>query len=395
MVLINKEIKKFRIYMFFYWAMMLSVVGMYTMYILELGYSKREVGIAVTIYTMSSLVGQSFIGYLVDKFGHIKNIVLVSISMGVIVGIGFPFTRASWQIYLLILIWGFFVAGVSPLNDAWCINILKKYNQQSNFGRVRGFGSIGYGFSGALLGVLLQSFGWRIYGFYITAAVIIMLAVTYTISDNENAHGSNQNQKNETDISFKEAISVIFRTRQIVIMIIIMFTYNFAMRGIYNYLGILVGDFGGGALSLGLTYFFDASPEIVTFFLTSRLLKKFHSKRLILAAFVLQIIRLTVILIFSNAVAVISMGVLSGFAFGLVTASYKTYIYNLAPAKYKASCLSLSESIIGISAITSAPIFGFVFAKFGTNSAILFGLIINILAALVMLKDIVFLRKTA
>jgi predicted MFS family arabinose efflux permease len=171
-------------------------------------------------------------------------------------------------------------------------------------------------------------------------------------------------------------------------MIIIMFTYNFAMKGIYSYLGILVGDFGGGALSLGLTYFFDASPEIITFFLADRLLKKFHSKNLILVAFVLQIIRLTVILIFNNAIAVISMGVLSGFAFGLVAASYKTYIYNLAPAMYKASCLSLAESIIGLSAIISAPIFGFVFVRFGTNSAILFGLIINIIAALVMVKDV-------
>jgi MFS transporter, PPP family, 3-phenylpropionic acid transporter len=388
MIVIRKDINKFRIYMFFYWGMMLSVVGMYTMYISQLGFSKKEIGIAVSIYTVSSLIGQSFIGYLVDKFGHIKRIVFISICMGFIVGVGFPYVKFSWQAYVLLVIWGFFVVGISPLNDTWCINTLRQYNEQNNFGRVRGFGSIGYGLSGALFGVLLQGFGWKIYGFYITTAVIIALVVVYTLSDKVNYSLSNQSSENKDKVSFREAIRVVFDTKPLVVMIAIMFTYNFTTRGIYNYLGILVGDYGGGALSLGLTYFFDASPEIITFFLTARLLKSFHSKTLIFAAFMLQVIRLSVILIFSNAVAVISMGVLSGFAFGLVTASYKTYIYDLAPAKYKASCLSLSDSIIGLSAIISAPIFGFVFAQFGTSYAIMFGLIINIAAALVMLKGL-------
>jgi MFS transporter, PPP family, 3-phenylpropionic acid transporter len=72
----------------------------------------------------------------------------------------------------------------------------------------------------------------------------------------------------------------------------------------------------------------------------------------------------------------------------LVAAPYKSYIFNLAPAKYKAGCLSLAEAIIGLAAIISAPIFGSVFAKYGTNSTILFGLIINIVASIVMLKGI-------
>jgi MFS transporter, PPP family, 3-phenylpropionic acid transporter len=387
MIIISKDIRRFRLYMFFYWAMMLSVVGMYTMYISQRGFSKREISIAVTIYTISGLIGQSFIGYLVDKFGGIKKIIFTSISMGLLVGIGFPFAKLNWQIYLLVGIWGFFVYGINPLSDAWCINILKKYEQQRNFGRIRGFGSIGYGISGVLLGILLQKFGWKIYSWYIVASVIVVLIIIYNMSDKINDELHKQNSGDSSKVSFSEALREIVKVKPLVVMVAIMFIYNFATRGIYSYLGILVGDYGGGALSLGLTYFFDASPEIITFFLTAKLLKKYQSKSLIFVAFILQIIRLSVILIFSNAVAVMSMGVLSGFAFGLVTASYKTYIYELAPSKYKASCLSLAESIIGISAIISAPIFGFVFSQLGTNSAILFGLIVNVIAALVMLKN--------
>jgi MFS transporter, PPP family, 3-phenylpropionic acid transporter len=388
MVIINKDIKRFRMFMFFYWAMILSVTGMYTMYISHLGFSKKEISIAVTIYTIAGLVGQSYIGYLVDKFRCIKKIIFVSVSMGLAVGIGIIFAKLNWQIYMLLFIWGFFVAGTNSLTDAWCINTLKSYNEQRNFGRVRGFGSIGYGISGAFLGLLLQQFGWRIYQWYIIASIFIILLIIYKMTEKTIVESKKLDEEERSKISLREALREIIKIRPLMGMIAIMFVYSFVMRGIYSYLGVLVGDYGGGALSLGLTYFLDASPEIVTFFLATKLLKRFHSKSLILAAFVLQIIRLSVILIFSNALAVMSMGVLSGFAFGLVAASYKTYIYELAPAKYKASTLSLAESIIGLSAIISAPIFGFVFAQFGTSSAILFGLIINVAAALVMLKSV-------
>ena len=163
--------------------------------------------------------------------------------------------------------------------------------------------------------------------------------------------------------------------------------YNFVLKGIYSYLAILVSDYGGGVGSLGLTYFFDASPEIVTFFLTARLLRKYKSKSIILVAFFLQIIRLSVILIFGNSLAVMLMGILSGFAYGLVAASYKTYIYEIAPEKYKTSCMSISETIIGLSGIISAPIFGFMFTRFGTTSTILFGLVIDILLAFALLAN--------
>jgi predicted MFS family arabinose efflux permease len=374
--------------MFFYWAMMLSVVGMYTMYISQLGFSKKEISIAVTIYTLSGLVGQSFIGYLVDKYRQIKKIMFMSIAMGLIVGIGIAFARLIWQIYILLFIWGFFVVGTNSLSEAWCIQALKSNSEQRNFGRVRGLGSIGYGLSGAFLGLILDKFGWRVYHWYIIVSISIILIIIYMMTDRITLETNESADNDEDKISLKEAFNEIFRIRPILVMIIIIFTYNLAMKGIYSYLGILVGDYGGGTLSLGLTYFFDACPEIITFFLAAKLLKKFHSKKLILVAFLLQIVRLIVILIFNNAAAVISMGVLSGFAFGLVAASYKTYIYELAPAKYKTSCLSLSESIIGLAGIVSAPIFGFIFTQFGTNSAILFGLIINIIAALVLMKDV-------
>jgi len=374
--------------MFTYWAMMLSVSGMYTMYIAKLGFSKEEISIAVTLNTISALIGQNFIGYFVDKFKCVKKILFISISVGLLVALALIFATLNWQIYILISIWGFFLYGSVPLSETWCIEKLIASNEQRNFGKIRGFGSIGYGLSGVLIGLLLQNFGWKIYYWYIFIAVCFTL-ISLSLMNEDNSNSGEENAiylKTKIDISYKDAVREIIKIKPLMSMIAIIFMYNFVVRGIYSYLGVLLADYGGGPLSLGLTYFFDATPEVVTFFLAAKLLKKFQSKKLILVAFLLQILRLSLILVFNSAIAVILLGTLSGFGFGLLATAYKTYVYDLAPVKYKASCMSLSETIIGLSAVISAPVFGILFTKFGTNIAILVGLVINIISVLLILQ---------
>lgn len=385
MGIMEKVVSRFRLFTFMYWAMILGIAGMYTMYIQQKGFSKEEISIVISVFTLSSLVGQSFIGYLVDKFKNIKKIMIICMSVGLVVGLGLNLATQHWHVYVLIFIWGFFVYGSTSLSEAWTMHALRAYDAQRNFGRVRGFGSIGYGFSGIALGVLLQRYSWTILSWYLIVTTLLTIVIIASINDN---YKNNDNIKIEK-VTFKEGLNQIIRIKPLVAMVAIIFTYSFVVRGIYSYLGLLVSDLGGGASSLGFTYFFDAAPEIITFFLASKLLTKFHSITLVFAAFVLQIIRLSVILIFNNTTAVMVMGVFSGFAFGLLAASYKTYIYDLAPAKYKASCLSLSESIIGLSGIISAPIFGIVFTKFGMNRAILFGLALEVIAAVLLFIKII------
>jgi PPP family 3-phenylpropionic acid transporter len=394
---VNKQFKKFRVFMFLYWAMMLSVSGMYTMYLTQLGFSKQEISKVVTIYTLASLLGQIFIGYLVDKFGKVNKIMFSFICTGIVVGSFITHTKTHWILYLLLFIWGFCVYGTVPLSEAWCIEMLNATHEQKNFGKIRGLGSIGYGLSGPFLGFLLERFGWNIYSWYIIISVICTLTVVYSMINRRGIKSAEKDtalRKASNNISLKEGLIEIFKIKPLFIMVAIIFMYLFVVKGVYNYLGVLLADFGGGPLSLGFTYFFDATPEIVTFFLTARLLKKYRGKTLIFAGVILQIIRFIVIIIFNNAIAVILMGTLSGFAFGLVATSYKTYIYELAPEKYKASCMSISETIIGLSGIISAPIFGFMFTNLGTNMTMVVGLIIYILLMLLLLRDILYSKKS-
>lgn len=128
------------------------------------------------------------------------------------------------------------------------------------------------------------------------------------------------------------------------------------------------------------------NPNALDF--TVRLIKKNNSKRLIFAAFILQIMRLSLILIFNSSVAIILAGILSGLAYGLIVTAYKTYIYEMAPDKCKISCLGLSESIFSLSGIISVPVFGFILMRFGASASILLGLFVNLIGIGIIISDI-------
>ena len=359
--------------------MMLSVIGMYTMYIAEIGFTKKQISIAVTIFTLSSFVGQNFLGYLADRLKCIKKLLILSNIVGIFVSIALNFSDKIWFMGILISLWGFFLSGTVPLSEAWYLGVLKANGDDKEFGAIRGMGSIGYGLSGILIGLLLTQYGWKIYSWYITISTCITLLIILLI-DEENDGASIQKE----NVSVRGALEQIIKIRPLRSVVIIVFVYSFVLRGIYSYLGVLVMDFGGGPLSLGFAYFFDATPELITFTLTTRLLSKYQNKDLIFAAFIIQIIRLSSILVFNSPIAIIVLGTLSGFAFGLLATAYKTFIYEVAPDKYKVSCLSLSESIIGLSGVISAPVFGFLFVKFDGHIAIAIGLSIYILMTIIL-----------
>lgn len=372
--------------MYTYWAMMLSVSGMYTMYITEIGFSKKEISIVVTTFILAASAGQNTFGYLADRFRCIKKILLFSISIGIAAAVALNFFREAWFVHIIITIWGFFLYGTVPLSEAWYISVLKANNEQKDFGKIRGVGSIGYGISGIILGLLLQYIGWAVYIWYVIFSGSILLLVIVSMDENKDAvwHnlGGKSNLENNGKISLREVFKQIIKVEPLRTIIMIMFVYTFVLEGIYIYLGVLIPDFGGGPLSLGLTYFFDATPEVITFVLTSRLIGKYKSKYLILVAFLLQIIRFSLILIFKSPVSIILLGILSGSAFGMAAAAYKTYIYENAPAEYRISCLSLSESIIGFSAVLGAPVYGYLIIKYGGYASIAVGLFLFIVMVL-------------
>lgn len=385
---IKQEIIKFKIFMFVFWAMILTVTGMYTMYFINIGFSDAEISLAVTLSTLFSILGQYFTGYLADRFKCLKKTLLFSISVGLIVPVILMAAKHNWHVFAAIALWAFFVYGSIPLTDAWCIGYLKGCDMLNVYGRIRGQGSVGYGLAGVLFGVLLEKLGWDIYYWVVIASVIFTMISVLMLSDIKDPSLYRSGMEKTRDFSFVEIYKETMRIKPLRFIIIVVFMYSFVIKGVYSYLGVLVSDFGGGPLSLGLTYFFDATPEVVTFFLTVRLIRKYNSKRLIFVAFILQIMRLSLILIFNTSMAVILAGILAGFAYGLIASAYKTYIYELAPDKYKISCLSLSESIIGFSGVIGVPVFGFVLMRFGGSASILLGLFIILIGIGIIIRDI-------
>ena len=370
--------------MFLYWAMMLCFSGMYSMYIIEIGFTKAEVGLAVTIFVLSAFFGQNMMGYLADRFKNIKLILLAALFCGMIISLLLLLSQETWYVCVLIALWGFLIRGSIPLSELWFMRILKSGNNLSGFGMIRGFGSIGYGLWGLITGFMLGKFGWGIYPYWTFMTVCLAVGAVFMVRDIGHSFVPEPSHVHEKG-RFLDMLKIMSELKELKIIILVMFLYSFAISGIYSYLAVLISDFGGGVLTLGATYLFDASPEIVTFFLTTKLMVRYGSKKLIAVAILLQMIRLILIFFFNTPSSVMLLGILSGFAFGLIATSYKTYIYELIPEKYKAGGMGFCESMIGISWIISGPVFGFIIMRFGVVTAVVAAIFINLFALMIII----------
>ncbi len=404
----KSDFAKSRFFMAVYWGMLLCMTGISTLFMLRNGFSRLEVSLAVSGYALFALVGQNVLGFMADRVGNVRRIMLVSISAGLLIAYALSIAVEHWQMLALIWSWAFFLTGTVPLADAWVIGMLKKTGSQRRFGEIRGLGSIGYAISGVALGFILEKIGWDYYYWYIASSVLITLLSIFIIKDDNSialykVTGDKTVEKkgeetgrggSRSGIKIGEVFRAIIRIRELRNIIIIMFMYIFFVRGIYSYLAVMISDLGGGAINLGYTYFFDAAPEIVTFFLASKLLARFEGRWLILAALLLQVLRLVLIFILNNTLSIILLGALGGFSYGLIASAYKTQIYELAPARFKISCVSLSESLIGLAGLCSVPVFGFVIAEYGGRYSVGIGLGLAVITVAFILKTQGFGRKS-
>ncbi|MFP4211496.1 MAG: MFS transporter [Alkalispirochaeta sp.] len=132
-----------RIYYFFVFSMYAVVVPHYQLFLAALGYSPREVGLLIGFFEMLGVVGPILFGIVADRTGRFRELkVAATISGGVIL------VALLTRLPVIAAIWisgaaGFLLKTSVPLTDAVAGTVLTDPREQ--YGRVRVFGSIGFG----------------------------------------------------------------------------------------------------------------------------------------------------------------------------------------------------------------------------------------------------------
>ena len=131
-----------------FWATLFGALGIffpfYSLYLNEnLGLSGKQVGLAMGVFHLVGLIGQPAWGYLADRTGARKT-VLVVITLGMALGfVAFWHVRSYAALLLVSMFFAAFYTSLIPQGLSLGLGLLYR-SSNSHFEWVRAFGSVGF-----------------------------------------------------------------------------------------------------------------------------------------------------------------------------------------------------------------------------------------------------------
>ncbi len=144
---------------FFYFAAIAAVIPFITLYYQSLGFSGGQIGLLFGISPLIGLFASPFWTGLADAGQRHKRILFITIGAVVLLMALVPFVRPFGLLLPLIFAHTFFGAPIVALVDSATLSLLGE--RRDLYGRIRLWGTIGWGLSAPLVGELLQRFGIR------------------------------------------------------------------------------------------------------------------------------------------------------------------------------------------------------------------------------------------
>jgi len=304
------------------------------------------------------LVSAPFWGVIADKTKRYKTIHASLIGISILIIIAFS-TVQSFQIALaLVSAFAFFVAPIIPLGDTAVLERLG--SDKANYGRVRVWGAVGWGISAPLVGMLTEYFAltWAFYAYILL--MLFCLASSLKLSfAKPSIEKNNSSLRGFLTPAWLFFLSVIFLTGA-----------GFAVSNNFVYLYLAELDASGFIVGLALSV--ATISELPITFYGSKLLKRFSTRQLLLAALAFLGIRLCLYGFSSTALLVLTIQLLHGFSFSVLWIAGVAYADTFAPEGKNATAQGLFNAIfMGLGSASGLLIGGYLYDALGANTLFL------------------------
>ncbi|WP_347552025.1 MFS transporter [Pseudalkalibacillus hwajinpoensis] len=340
------------LFLFFFHGANTIIISFMPVYFQHAGMSESKIGSILAIGPLAAILAQPFWGYMSDKYGTIKRILLITL-VGVFVISIFLLTNDSYMFILLSA--AFFYIFMSPtgaLGDSLAVKTAASVNK--NFGSIRTWGSIGFAVSTLLVG---QYFSFAGIGLILVPFLLMITIAFLTATKVSDVKSVNK------PITVLDAVKIGKNPRFLFFLGTIMFL-TIPHRANDSFIGIYLTELGGNESQIGLAWFVAVASEAVIFATSQYWYKRFNEITFILIAGLLYSVRWIVLAYAGGPVAAILMQVLHGVTFGVFYVTAFQYVTKLVPENLQATGHLLFISVFfGVSGILGSLFGGMLFEK--------------------------------
>ena len=231
---------------------MAALVPFLALYYQELGLPGAQIGLLLSISPLVSLIANPLWSGLADATQRHKTVLTVTLLTTALVLAAIPSLKIIWLLFLAISIYSFFAAPIMSLVDSATLTMLGDHKEE--YGRLRFWGTIGYGLVAPFVGGFLQRFGLK-WSFWIFAGGVFLTLFPARRLTFDHV---------QSDSSFRQGMRKLLLNRRWIFFLAMTFIAGIGLSVYNSYLSVLMQSLGGSKSLTGI-----ATSDFVTICLST------------------------------------------------------------------------------------------------------------------------------
>ncbi len=311
----------------------------------------QSVALVIVMFTLPSAVFTPVLGVLADRIGR-KTVLVPSLLLFALAGAACGFARDFEWLLTLRFFQGIGAAAIGAINVTLLGDLYRGGDRATALGYNASVLSIGTGVYPAVGGVLAV-LGWY-YPFFLPVLALPVAWVVMQVLDNPEppAEGSLSEY-------IGAAMRAVWRREVVVLLVASVVTFVLIYGSLLAFFPFLLEErFGASPIFIGVVMSATSIATAVVSFMLGDLTRKFGSRALVKAGFVLYVLSLALIPVATSLWLLSVPILLFGVANGLNIPSILTMLNGYSPDAYRAAFMSLNATVLRLGQTVGPVIVG-------------------------------------
>ena len=325
---------------FFYYAALACLAPFMTLYYQERGMSGAQIGVLAGLVPLVSWFSAPFWGGIADALQRHRAVLVLNLAGFTGSAVILLLADTFPELLFAVITYAFFVGPIVPLIDNAVMAILG--DRKSNYGRVRLWGSVGWGVSSLFIGSLIDQSGLRL-GFYAFMAIMLVNIIVSSKLPMEMAGG--------TKPSYFTGLGVLVRNGRFLLLLLASLVFGVTLGILMSYQFLYMEEMGASRSLMSWTMTANTISEIPFWFISAGLLRRFGTSKMIALALAFTALRNYAMGAIADPWLVVPISLLHGPSFAVLWAAGVADADAAAPAGLGATAQGLfSGMMLGLGA---------------------------------------------
>lgn len=370
---------------FLFFAAISALVPYLALYYREAGLVGGQIGMLLSVTPIVTILASPLWTGLADVRRWHRWILIGALASAVSINAFFPLLSPAW-FFPAVALFAMLSAPIMPLVDSATFAMLG--DQPERYGRLRIWGTIGWGLCAPLAGALLHQNGLR-WGFWIYALILsLALLPASRLTFNQARSG----------IAFLGGLRSLLTDRRWVLFLLTTFTAGIGLSAASNYLALLMESRGGSQALTGVALTVSVLAELPIMFFSYKFLPRLKTRGLFLLAVAVTGLRSLLYAVIAAPIGIIAVQLLHGFTFPALWVAGVTYSSENAPPGLNATAQGIfGSTLMGFGAAAGSLLGGFLMERM--SPAAMFGVlgivVLTGLACFLLLERFLLRRQAA